>query len=61
MVFFGPLFHLPGWVQGISPYHHLALVPAESFRWTPFVVLLLLAAALSLGGRLGFLRRDIGR
>lgn len=61
MVFFGPLFHLPGWVQGFSPYHHLALVPAESFRWTPFVVLLLLAAALSLGGRLGFLRRDIGR
>ena len=60
MVFFGPLFKMPDWVQGISPYHHLALVPAEPFRWTPFVVLLVVAAALSTAGRLGFLRRDVG-
>jgi ABC-2 type transport system permease protein len=58
MLFFGPLFHLPDWVQGLSPYHHLALVPAEAFRWTPFVVLLLVAAALSGAGQAAFARRD---
>jgi ABC-2 type transport system permease protein len=58
MLFFGPLFHLPDWVQGVSPYHHLALVPAEPFRWTPFVVLLLVAAILSGAGQAAFARRD---
>jgi ABC-2 type transport system permease protein len=60
VVFFGPLLRLPGWFQGISPYHHLALVPAESFRWVPFVALLALAGALSVVGRYGFLKRDLG-
>jgi ABC-2 type transport system permease protein len=59
MVFFGPLLHLPGWVQGLSPYHHLALVPAESFRWAPFLVLLGIAAVLSAAGQAAFARRDV--
>jgi ABC-2 type transport system permease protein len=59
VVFFGPLLHLPGWLQGLSPYHHLALVPAESFRWTPFVVLLAIAAGLSSAGQAAFARRDV--
>lgn len=60
MVFFGPLLHMPGWVLGISPYHHLALVPAEPFRWLPFLVLLVIAAVLSTLGRMAFVRRDLG-
>jgi ABC-2 type transport system permease protein len=59
MVFFGPLLHLPSWMQGLSPYHHLALVPAESFRWTPFLVLLAVAAGFSAVGQLAFARRDV--
>lgn len=59
MVFFGPLLHLPAWLQGVSPYHHLALVPAEPFRWTPFLVLLLVAAAASAAGQAAFARRDL--
>ncbi len=59
MVFFGPVLHLPGWVQGLSPYHHLALVPAEPFRWTPFLVLLAIAAGFSLTGLAAFARRDV--
>ena len=59
MIFFGPLLHLPDWLQGLSPYHHLALVPAESFRWVPFVVLLLVAAAFSGAGQVAFARRDV--
>jgi ABC-2 type transport system permease protein len=59
MVFFGPLLHLPAWVQGVSPYHHLALVPAEPFRWAPFLLLLLVGAVLSGLGQAAFARRDV--
>jgi ABC-2 type transport system permease protein len=59
MIFFGPLLHLPDWAQGLSPYHHLALVPAESFRWVPFAVLLLVAAGSSGAGQVAFARRDV--
>jgi ABC-2 type transport system permease protein len=59
MLFFGPLLHLPGWVQAASPYHHVALVPAEMFRWVPIVVLLAVAGALSAVGQATFSRRDL--
>ena len=59
ILFFGPLLHLPDWVQQLSPYHHLALVPAEPFSWAPFLVLLLIAAALSAAGEAAFVRRDL--
>jgi ABC-2 type transport system permease protein len=59
MVFFGPLLHLPGWLQGLSPYHHLALVPAEPFRWLPFVALLVVAGVLGGASHIGFARRDL--
>lgn len=59
ILFFGPLLRLPGWVLSLSPYHHLALVPAESFRWMPFLVLLGVAAVLSAVGQAMFLRRDL--
>jgi ABC-2 type transport system permease protein len=60
VLFFGPLLRLPRWLQDLSPYHHLALVPAEPFRWTPFLVLLLVAAGFSAAGQVGFARRDVG-
>lgn len=59
VMFFGPLLKLPGWVQDFSPYHHVALVPAQRFATTPFVVLLLIAAVLSGAGFLAFVRRDL--
>ena len=33
VMLFGTLLQIPEWVQDISPFHHLALVPAEDFRW----------------------------
>lgn len=57
---FGDVFDLPGWVQALSPYEHLALVPLQSFRLAPFLVLGALAAALSAAGQLAFRRRDVG-
>jgi ABC-2 type transport system permease protein len=59
VMLFGPLLQLPEWVQDISPFHHLALAPAEDFRWAPFLVLAAIAAATSLVGQALFRRRDV--
>ena len=40
VLFFGQVLQIPEWLQAASPFHHLALVPAEDFRWAPFVALL---------------------
>jgi ABC-2 type transport system permease protein len=59
VLLFGELLRLPRWLQDLSPFEHLALVPAEPFRWLPFVVLLVVAAVLSTVGLLGLTRRDL--
>jgi ABC-2 type transport system permease protein len=59
VMMFGELFRLPQWSQDLSPFEHLALVPAEDFGWTPFLVLLAVAAALSVVGQAAFRRRDV--
>jgi ABC-2 type transport system permease protein len=59
VMLFGELFDMPQWLQDLSPFEHLAAVPAEPFRWAPVVVLLLVAAGLSGTGQLAFRRRDL--
>ena len=59
VMLFGTVLRLPQWFQGLSPFEHLALVPAESFRWLPVVALLALAAVVSAAGQAAFARRDI--
>ncbi|HEU4812545.1 MAG TPA: polyketide antibiotic transporter [Nocardioides sp.] len=59
VMLFGALFRLPQWLQDLSPFEHLALVPAEEFRWAPFAALLGIAAAIGALGLLGFRRRDV--
>jgi ABC-2 type transport system permease protein len=59
VLLFGELLRLPQWLQDLSPFEHLALVPAEDFRWEPFVALLVVAAGLSVAGQVAFARRDI--
>jgi ABC-2 type transport system permease protein len=59
VMMFGELLRIPQWIQDLSPFEHLALVPAEDFRWTPFLAVLALAAALSVAGQLAFRRRDV--
>jgi ABC-2 type transport system permease protein len=60
VMFFGDLLRLPQWLQDLSPFEHLALVPAQDFRWGPFLALAALAAAVSFLGQSAFCRRDIG-
>jgi ABC-2 type transport system permease protein len=59
VLLFGTVFQMPEWLQDLSPFHHLALVPAEDFRWAPFLVLLAIAGGLVVAGRLLLDRRDI--
>ena len=44
VMLFGELLRLPEWVQDLSPFEHLALVPAEDFRWAPVLALCAVAA-----------------
>ena len=59
VMLFGTLLQIPEWVQDVSPFHHLALAPAEDFRWPPFLALALVAAATSAAGQALFRRRDV--
>jgi ABC-2 type transport system permease protein len=59
VMFFGDLLKLPQWLQDLSPFEHLALVPAEDFAWGPFLALALLAVAVSAAGQVAFVRRDL--
>ena len=59
VLLFGDVFHMPQWLQDISPFEHLALMPLQDFRLAPFLVLTLVAVALSAAGQLAFRRRDL--
>lgn len=56
----GNLLELPAAVADLSPFSHVALVPATPVLMTPLVVLTLLAAVAVGVGLVGFRRRDIG-
>lgn len=55
----GELLDFPRWVIDLSPFSHLAAVPAVPMSWTPFVIVLALAVAMNLGGLVAFRRRDV--
>jgi ABC-2 type transport system permease protein len=59
VLIFGDVLDLPQWFQDLSPFEHLAMVPLQDFRATPFVVLTALAAAMSVAGQASFRRRDV--
>lgn len=55
----GPGLSWPKWLVDLSPYHHLALVPAQSPGWTALGVMLGIAAAAAAAGLIGYARRDL--
>lgn len=59
VMFFGDLLDLPGWLQALSPFDHVALAPAEPVRWTPVVALGLIASALTVAAHVAWSRRDL--
>jgi polyether ionophore transport system permease protein len=56
---FGALLGAPKWTLGLSPFHQVALVPAQPFRATPAVVMLGLALCAGLASLVAFRRRDL--
>lgn len=60
LTFFGPLLNLPDAVLEISPFTHLAKVPAETPAAGPVIVLVVVALLLLAAGLGGVSRRDIG-
>lgn len=60
VLIFGDLLQIPQWLQDVSPFEHLALVPAQDFDLVPVAVVAGLAVAASGVGQLAFRRRDIG-
>jgi len=55
----GPALSWPRWVLDLSPYTHLAYVPAEPFAATAAVVMVLVGCAAAAGGVLAFAHRDV--
>jgi ABC-2 type transport system permease protein len=55
----GGLLGAPGWTVGLSPFHHIGLVPAEAFRPQGALVMLAIGAAASLAAAWAFDRRDL--
>lgn len=59
VMLFGQVLRIPEALQDLSPFHHLALVPAEEFRWTPLLALVAVALTMTLLGHALFRRRDL--
>ena len=49
----------PDWLGQISPFAHVASVPATSPNWAGVWAMLALAAAFAILGIFGFARRDL--
>jgi ABC-2 type transport system permease protein len=56
---FGSVLGAPAWLLGISPFHHVGLVPAQPFKGLAAAIMLLLAAAGVLAAFALFQRRDL--
>jgi ABC-2 type transport system permease protein len=55
----GPALAWPSWVLDLSPFTHLAMVPAEPWAWTAAIVMSGTGVVLAVVGALAFRRRDI--
>lgn len=55
----GSQFDVPAWTLGLSPFHQVGLVPAQSFRAPAALAMLGGAAALTIAAALVFRRRDL--
>ncbi|WP_106193376.1 ABC transporter permease [Alkalibacterium olivapovliticus] len=59
VLYFGGLFDMPDFINGLSPFYHVPEMPIEEWSWTVTTVLSLLSLVLMAVGYAGFRRRDI--
>jgi ABC-2 type transport system permease protein len=55
----GPALDWPSWVVDVSPFTHLAYVPAEPFAATSAAVMVLIGGCMAAGGVAAFSLRDL--
>ncbi len=56
---FGALVGAPGWTLGLSPFHHIGLVPSQPFRAVAAALMLAIGGAAAVLGATAFRRRDL--
>jgi ABC-2 type transport system permease protein len=59
VMLFGELLSIPQWLQDLSPFEHLAAVPAHDVDWGAVAAVGGVAAVLSVAGQLAFRWRDV--
>lgn len=59
VMMFGELLAFPDWLNDVSPFGHLPLLPVQDFQLMPVAVETVVAAALALLAHAGLKRRDI--
>lgn len=60
VMLFGGILRMPDWLQEVSPFRHVALMPAEDLAVTPLAVLAVLVVLAGWVGMVRLERRDIG-
>jgi len=56
---FGSLFGAPGWLVDVTPFAHVAAVPAQPFRVTAAAIMLASGVVAAAAALLMFQRRDL--
>jgi ABC-2 type transport system permease protein len=59
VMMFGELLQMPDWLMDVSPFRHLAQLPADDFRLLPVLVVLAITAAVAGLGMASLRRRDV--
>lgn len=59
LTFLGPALHLSDWMLDLSPFHHLALAPAQPVAWVSTLVMFAVAAVLVGAGSMAVAARDL--
>lgn len=57
--FVGPALRLPGWVNSLTPFHHMAAVPSVGVAWVPALVMVAAGATCTAAGFVAYVRRDL--
>lgn len=55
----GPMLDWPGWVLGLSAFHHIAAVPVDPFGLPAAVIMIGIGVLFAVGGIAAFQRRDL--
>ncbi|WP_026690247.1 ABC transporter permease [Alteribacter aurantiacus] len=59
VVYLGAILQLPEWLGQLSPFGHVPQVPVEDMNVFALVILFMVALVLSVGGFIGYRRRDL--